>query len=216
MRFRGIAGGNKLAGTRVYGATPFGQWESSLPRPIARERFDDVALPHLDAAYNLARWLTRNDSDAADVVQEAFLRAFTYFDGYRGENARAWLLMIVRNTCYRWLERNRPATVLPFSREVEAEVDAAAAEAGAELVPDPETLVTRQRDSALINDLIGELPPLFRETLVLREIEELSYREIGDVLGVPIGTVMSRLARARGLLKEAWAQRSKRGANHGM
>lgn len=187
-----------------------------VPGETTRQRFEEVALPHLDAAYNLARWLTRNDADAADVVQEAFLRAFTYFDGYRGENGKAWLLMIVRNTCFRWLERNRPAVVVPFSREVEGEVENAVASAGSEAPPDPEMLVVQQRDAALLNELLGEVPPLFREALVLRELEELSYREIADVLGVPMGTVMSRLARARGLLKDAWSRRGKRGANHGM
>ncbi len=180
------------------------------------QRFDEVALPHLDAAFNLARWLTRNDADAADVVQEAFLRALTYFNGYRGENGRAWLLTIVRNTCYRWLERNRPAAVVPFSREVEPEVVAAVASAGSEPPPDPETMMLRQRDTAMLNDLIAELPAAFREVLVLRELEELSYRDIGEILGVPMGTVMSRLARARGLLKDAWSRRSKRGASHGV
>jgi RNA polymerase sigma-70 factor (ECF subfamily) len=168
-----------------------------------RQRFDDVALPHLDAAYNLARWLTRNDADAADVVQEAFLRALTYFEGYRGENPRAWLLMIVRNTCYRWLERNRSAKITPISPENEAAVESAAG-LGGEPVLDPEALVGRQRDAALLNELIEQLPPLFREVLILREVEDLAYRDISEVLGVPIGTVMSRLARARGLLKDAW------------
>lgn len=182
----------------------------------SRQRFAEVALPHLDAAYNLARWLTRNDADAADVVQEAFLRALTYFQGYRGENAKAWLLMIVRNTCYRWIERNRPSVVVPLSPEVETRMEAATADATGETVPDPESLVFRQRDAALLNDLIGELPPAFREVLVLRELEELSYRDISDVLGVPIGTVMSRLARARGLLRDAWRGRTAQGASHGM
>jgi len=181
-----------------------------------RQRFDEVALPHLDAAYNLARWLTRNDVDAADVVQEAYLRALTYFDGYRGENGKAWLLTIVRNTCFRWLERNRPAVVVSFSRDVESEVENALASAGSEAPPDPEMLLVQRRDAALLNELIGELPPLFREVLVLRELEELSYREIADVLNVPVGTVMSRLARARSLLKEAWNRRSKGSASHGM
>ena len=183
---------------------------------MQRERFETVALPHLDAAYNLARWLTRNDADAADVVQEAFMRALTYFDGYRDENPRAWLLTIVRNTCYRWLERNRTATVVPLSREVEERMEAAAADIHGEPVPDPETLAAKHRDSQLLNELIAELPPTFRETLVLRELEDLSYQEIANILGVPIGTVMSRLARARGLLRDAWRRRTLRGTSHGM
>ena len=171
-----------------------------------RQRFEEVALPHLDAAYNLARWLTRNEADAADVVQEAFLRALTYFEGYRGENPRAWLLMIVRNTCYRWLERNRSAKITPISLENEAAVERAAG-LGGEPALDPEALVGRQRDATLLNALIEQLPPLFREVLILREVDELSYLDFSEVLAVPIGTVMSRLARARGLLKEAWYRR---------
>ena len=193
-----------------------GSWGRGLAAGTTRQRFADVALPHLDAAYNLARWLTRNDADAADVVQEAMVRALTYFDGYRGENAKAWLLTIVRNTCFRWLERNRPAAVMPLSHEIAVEIDAGTVAPESLAPPDPEELLTRQRDQALLNDLIAELPPLFREILVLREMEELSYRDIGDVLGVPIGTVMSRLARARGLLREAWARRSAKGASHGV
>jgi RNA polymerase sigma-70 factor (ECF subfamily) len=180
----------------------------------ARPRFEDVALPHLDAAYNLARWLTRSDADASDVVQEACLRALTYFEGYRGENGKAWLLTIVRNTCYRWMERNRPAVVVSLSPEIEGEVDDAATLRGA-APPDPEAMLLQQRDARLLNDLMAELPHLFREVLVLRELEDMSYREISDVLGVPLGTVMSRLARARGLLKEAWERRSLRSGNGG-
>lgn len=183
---------------------------------MTRPRFDEVALPHLDAAYNLARWLTRNDADAADVVQEAMLRALTYFDGYRGESAKAWLLTIVRNTCFRWLERNRPAALLPLTPEVETEVEVATARPENDAPPDPETLLNRRRDAAMLNELIAELPPRFREILVLREMEELSYRDIGDVLDVPIGTVMSRLARARTLLKDAWSHRHSRGASDGL
>ena len=179
-------------------------------------QFDEIVLPHLDAAYNLARWLTRNEADAADVVQEAFVRAITYFDGFRGENARAWLLMIVRNTCYRWIERNRSAVVVPLMGKVEAEVEAAASDGAGARVPDPESLVSQQRDSALLDALIAELPPLFREVLVLRELEELSYKEIGEILSVPIGTVMSRLARARALLKAAWQRQGLGAASNGL
>jgi RNA polymerase sigma-70 factor, ECF subfamily len=179
-----------------------------------RQRFEELALPHLDAAYNLARWLTRNDADAADVVQEAVLRALTYFDSYRGENARAWLLMIVRNTCFRWLERNRSSKLTPLSDEMEDAIEDASL--CGDPVPDPETLLTHQRDAALLDDLVAELPPLYREIIVLREIEEFSYREISEVLAVPIGTVMSRLARARGLLKQAWQRRNLHRQDHGV
>jgi RNA polymerase sigma-70 factor (ECF subfamily) len=185
-----------------------------LATDAARARFEDVALPHLDAAYNLARWLTRSDADASDVVQEACLRALTYFDGYRGENGKAWLLTIVRNTCYRWMERNRPSIVISLSPELEGKIDVAAS-VGGTAPPDPEAMLLRQRDQRLLNELIAELPHAFREVLVLRELEDLSYRDISDVLGVPIGTVMSRLARARGLLKDSWARRSTRGESDG-
>jgi RNA polymerase sigma-70 factor, ECF subfamily len=186
-----------------------------LVKETRRPRFEDVALPHLDAAYNLARWLTRSDADASDVVQEACLRALTYFDGYRGENGKAWLLTIVRNTCYRWIERNRPSMVVAFSLEIESAVEAAATLAGI-APPDPDAMLGQKRDARLLNELMAELPHLSREVLVLRELEDMSYRDISEVLGVPLGTVMSRLARARGLLKEAWARRSSRGEIDGV
>lgn len=185
-----------------------------LATESVRARFEDVALPHLDAAYNLARWLTRSDADASDVVQEACLRALTYFDGYRGENGKAWLLTIVRNTCYRWMERNRAKGVVSLSPEVESEIDVAASTSGT-APPDPETMLLKQRDQRILNELMEELPHVFREVLILRELEDMSYRDISDVLGVPIGTVMSRLARARGLLKDAWARRSAKGDDDG-
>ena len=175
--------------------------------------FEEVALPHLDAAYNLARWLTRSDTDAFDVVQEACVRALTYFEGYRGENGKAWLLTIVRNTCYLWMERNRPAAAVAFSPDVESEVENTAIELGT-AIPDPETLLRQDNASRLLDELIAELPPPFREVLVLRELEDMSYREISAVLGVPMGTVMSRLARARGLLKDAWARWNTSGETH--
>lgn len=187
-----------------------------MAQQYGRQQFDGIVLPHLDAAYNLARWLTRNDADAADVVQEALVRALTYFDGYRGDNARAWLLMIVRNTCYRWIERNRSAAVIPFTAKTEAEVEAAVFHGRVASAPDPENLAVQKRDSALLDSLISDLPPLFREVLVLRELEELSYKEIGDILDVPIGTVMSRLSRARGLLKAAWRRRGQGAASNGL
>ncbi|MBV9523268.1 MAG: sigma-70 family RNA polymerase sigma factor, partial [Alphaproteobacteria bacterium] len=163
--------------------------------------------PHLDAAYNLARWLTRNDHDAQDVVQEAYLRAFRFFDGYRGGDARAWMLKIVRHTCFTWLARNRPVEIVAAS---EAEIDEErgerdiAADGGGASGADPETLLLQRLDAKLLNELIAKLPPLYREILVLREIEELSYREIAEILEMPIGTVMSRLARARQRLQRAW------------
>jgi len=156
-----------------------------------RARFEQTVLPHLDAAYNLARWLTRNDHDADDVLQEAMLRAYRHFAGLRGE-ARPWLLAVVRNACWSWLQANRPADVEPLD-------DAIADDS----LPGPEAALARTLDRRLLNEAIAALPVQFREVLVLRELEDLSYRDIARVAGIPIGTVMSRLARARRLLAES-------------
>ena len=151
--------------------------------------FEEAVMPHMDAAYNLARWLTRNDADAQDMVQEAYLRALRFFSGFRGTDARAWLLTIVRNTCYTWLRRNRsPELSCDFDEIVLARESEG---------PDPETEQLMKAQAQLVNDAIEKLPIEFREVVVLRELEELSYKEIAVVLEVPIGTVMSRLARAR-------------------
>jgi RNA polymerase sigma-70 factor (ECF subfamily) len=156
--------------------------------------FEQTVLPHLDAAYNLARWLTRNEHDAEDAVQEAYLRAFKFFAGFHGTDGRGWLLTIVRNTCYTWLRRNRVEELsTPFDEEIHREVVAS---------PNPEELLVENADRQHLQDALEELPVEFREALVLREIEGLSYKEIADVSGVPVGTVMSRLARARDRLKE--------------
>ena len=151
--------------------------------------FEEAVMPHMDAAYNLARWLTRNDADAQDMVQEAYLRALRFFSGFRGTDAKAWLLTIVRNTCYTWLRRNRSPEL---SCDFDELVQAREAEG-----PDPETEQLMKAQARLVNEAIEKLPIEFREVVVLRELEELSYKEIAVVLGVPIGTVMSRLARAR-------------------
>jgi RNA polymerase sigma-70 factor (ECF subfamily) len=157
--------------------------------------FEEVVLPHLNAAYNLARWLTRNTQDAEDVVQEAYLRGFRFFGGFRGGNARTWLLKIVRNTCYTWLHQNRAQQVTdPFDEQVHTE----AAES-----QNPETLLLQKAEGQWLNQALEELPTVFREVLVLLEIEGLSYKEIAEVLEIPIGTVMSRLARARHRLRES-------------
>jgi len=145
----------------------------------------------MDAAYNLARWLTRNDDDARDVVQDALLRAFRALDDLRGE-ARPWLLAIVRNGCMRWLKSHRPAEL--------AEADAAESAADPHT---PETLALGAVDRRMLNEALAALPAQFREALILRELEELSYRDIARVTGAPIGTVMSRLARARRLLADS-------------
>jgi RNA polymerase sigma-70 factor (ECF subfamily) len=158
-----------------------------------KQRFERVVLPHLDAAYNLARWITRNDHDAQDVVQEAVLRAYRFFDGLRGE-AKPWLLAIVRNSCLTWLQVNRPADLAGFDDRV---LDAPAPEEDG-----PEAQAMRAIDRRMLNDALAALPAQFREVLVLRELEDLSYKDIARIAEVPIGTVMSRLARGRRLLGE--------------
>jgi RNA polymerase sigma-70 factor, ECF subfamily len=165
-----------------------------------RSRFESVVLPHLDAAYALARWLTRNDTDAADVVQEAMLRAFRYFDSYREGDAKSWVLRIVRRTCYSWLERNRPADIVPLEAEAELDEEVGAPAA----VGNTEALLQSRSDLRRLDTLIEALPAPLREVVVLRELQELGYREIAEVTGVPIGTVMSRLHRARSALRRAW------------
>jgi RNA polymerase sigma-70 factor (ECF subfamily) len=161
-----------------------------------RERFQQAVLPHLDAAYNLARWLTHNDHDAQDVTQEAFLRAFRFFDGYEGGNMRAWVLTIVRNTCYTWLNQNRPPnSAVEFDEEIHSDESSAAA--------NPEIQVLAIADSETVHRALAELPEIFREVLVLREMEGMSYKEIADFASVSIGTVMSRLARARTRLRQS-------------
>jgi RNA polymerase sigma-70 factor (ECF subfamily) len=166
-----------------------------------RSRFEAVVLPHLDAAYALARWLTRNDADAADVVQEAVLRAFRYFDSYREGDAKSWLLKIVRRSCYTWLERNRPAATVSLADE--AELDDMAESAGA-AASSTEAQLSSRSELRRLDRLIEELPAPLREAIVLRELQEMGYREIAEVTGVPIGTVMSRLSRARAALRRAW------------
>ena len=168
-----------------------------------RQRFDELVMPHLDAAYNLARWLTRNDHDAHDVVQEAYLRAFKFFGGFHGDNARSWLLAIVRNTCYTWLQQNRGFHANVSLDELldagEADAVLAAVESSDE---GPEKFMRWENDKAMLNRALERLPEEFREAIVLKELEDLSYREIATVTGVPLGTVMSRLSRARKLLSK--------------
>jgi RNA polymerase sigma-70 factor (ECF subfamily) len=166
-----------------------------------RSRFEAVVLPHLDAGYALARWLTRNDADAADVVQEACLRAFRYFDSYREGDAKSWLLKIVRRTCYNWLERNRPADLVPLEAEADSDGSIHALPTAA---VDADALLQSRSDLRRLDQLIEALPAPLREAIVLRELQELDYRQIAEVTGVPIGTVMSRLHRARSALRRAW------------
>jgi RNA polymerase sigma-70 factor, ECF subfamily len=151
--------------------------------------FEETVLPHLDAAYNLARWLTRNERDAEDVVQEAFLRALRHFRTFKGGDARPWLLAIVRNTYYTWRKHNR----LP-EEEIAFEDDKHPVAADGS---DPEQLLLRETDRQVLRNALQLLPKEFLEVIVLREFEELSYKQIAEVMHVPTGTVMSRLARAR-------------------
>jgi len=166
-----------------------------------QRRFEAVVLPHLDAGYALARWLTRNDADAADVVQEACLRAFRYFDTFRDVDAKSWLLKIVRRTSYDWLQRNRPFELVPFELDDDRDglVDSPSARA-----VDADALLQSRSDLRRLDLLIEQLPAPLREAIVLRELHELDYRQIAEVTGVPIGTVMSRLHRARSALRRAW------------
>jgi len=159
-------------------------------------RFEELVLPHLDAAYNLARWLARDAHDAEDVVQDACIRALKYVGSLHGSDARAWFLTIVRNAFYDWLGRNRPAEI------VHQDDDAMAAIVDPSAV-DPQQASIRGAELRALSDAIAALPLQFREVLVLRELEELSYKEIARVADIPVGTVMSRLARARGLLQRS-------------
>ena len=161
-------------------------------------RFETAVLPHLDAAYTLARYLTRNEQDAEDVVQDACLRALKYFDGFRGEggtSARAWLLAIVRNTAYTWRRRHRADALATEFDEIE--------HSHAVADDHPEEVLLQIPAKETLGRALDRLAPEFREVIVLRELEGLSYKEISDVAGVPVGTVMSRLSRARARLQEA-------------
>jgi RNA polymerase sigma-70 factor (ECF subfamily) len=165
-------------------------------------RFRDAALPHLDEVYTLARYLMRNTDNAEDAVQECFLRALRHFDSYRGPAMKPWLLAILRNVCNtEFARRSRGEVATDYAQD--------------ELVPEempmwqepqasPEKMMLQQQDSATIRWLVAELPEPFREAIVLREMNDLSYKEIAEVAGVPVGTVMSRLSRARAMLRSAW------------
>jgi len=179
-----------------------------------RARFEREVLPHLDAAYNLARWLLRSDHDAEDVTQDSMLRAYRFFDGFRGANAKAWLLAIVRNASYSWLARKRlNASVVgaDVARPDDADpADAAATE------DTPESLLSTKVELAVLQGSLDELPVEYREVLVLRELEELSYKEISAAADIPLGTVMSRLARARALLQRKLALRLRKENGRGV
>lgn len=168
--------------------------EQDATREHELASFEEAMLPHMDAAHNLARWLLHNEQDAQDVVQEAYLRAFRSFAGFRGSNGRAWLLTIVRNTAYTLLKKNRSADLTTtFDEEIHLTGHESAS---------PATIVERAEDAELMKNAIDQLPAEFREILILRHQEDLSYHEIGEILKIPAGTVMSRLARARAKLKD--------------
>jgi RNA polymerase sigma-70 factor (ECF subfamily) len=210
--------GNKLRVWLVFfssGLSDTGVGETDADRA---RRFQHIALPHLNAAHNLARWLTKNDFDAEDIVQEAYLRAFKYFDSFGGNNARAWLLSIVRRTCYDWLRKNRMLVTTSLADDAEPEQtgEAAINFADQQAAANPETALLQRRDVELLNRLIEELPPDYRAVLILREMEDLSYREIAQIVAIPIGTVMSRLARARGLLLKNWKRQQGGGSSDGV
>jgi RNA polymerase sigma factor (sigma-70 family) len=163
--------------------------------PQDRMRFEQLVLPHLDAAFNLSRWLLRSRADAEDVAQEAMLRAYRFFRGFHGGDARAWLLQIVRNSCYTWLEKNRPVELMTEFDE----------EAHPQPANNPESLAIAAEDREKLTRALETLPPRFREVLVLRELEGCSYKEISAITSIPIGTVMSALARARQRLQRTLA-----------
>lgn len=173
-----------------------------MPISSKRAQFERVVLPHLNAAYNLARWLTRDDHDAQDVLQESCMRAYQYLDGFRGDSAKSWLLTIVRHTCYSWLEKNRPDTLMTVFDEQLHGANGDGLRADSRVPEDgPEARLLRKQEQSRVQRWLEELPVEFREVLVLRELEGLSYKEIGEIAAIPIGTVMSRLSRGRDLLQ---------------
>jgi RNA polymerase sigma-70 factor (ECF subfamily) len=177
-------------GTRVQDRNQIGQFEALIS-------------PHLDAAYNLARWLVRNDQDAEDMVQEACLRALKFFGGFRGADSRAWLLTIVRNTCYTWLRQHR-------AHELDVPLNSDSYNVDCDTL-NPELVVQRSADSRRLRQALDELPVEFREVIVLRELEGLSYKVIANIADIPIGTVMSRLACARRRLQQSLADQQDEG-----
>ena len=166
-------------------------------------RFGQSIMPHLDAAYNLARWLLRNDADAEEAVQEAFLRAYRFFGSFRGEDGKAWLFAIVRNTCYSLHgERMGAGMSEEFDEQLHSPVGDSVGAVGG-LCRDPADIAIEHADRERVNRAIEDLPVVFREVLVMRELEELSYRKIATIVDIPMGTVMSRLSRGRQMLHAA-------------
>jgi RNA polymerase sigma-70 factor (ECF subfamily) len=174
--------------------------------PEERLRFEQLVLPHVDNAFNLARWLLRRRADAEDVAQEALLRACRFFRSFHGGNARAWLLQIVRNTCYSWLEKNRPRDLMvEFDEELHPQP-----------VATPESIAIADENRERLTRALETLPPRFREVFVLRELEGCSYKEIAAITSIPIGTVMSSLSRARRQLYSTLANSSHKEAVRGV
>lgn len=185
-------------------ACPVSHGRTRSERKVVREqstliRFEQAVLPHLPAAYNLARWLTRNDQDAEDMVQEAYIRAFKYFTSFRGGDSRVWLLTIVRNTCYTWLQQQRAHEL---TTSFDEELHSAASD-----TLNPEQLLLQSVDTQVLREALEELPVEFREVVILRELEGFSYKEITAIVSIPLGTVMSRLARARKRLQQGLVNR---------
>ena len=172
---------------------------SCLQEENKTAQFEAIALPLFGAAYNLARWLVGDDQDAEDVVQEAYLRAFKFFGGYRGGDSRSWLLTIVRNTCYTWLQQNRSRELTEPIEDQLDEVESS--------TENPETLLLQTLDAQRVRQALEELPIEFREVLIMREMEDLSYKQISTIADLPVGTVMSRLARGRKRLRELLVSR---------
>ena len=183
-----------------------------MPQDDRRRRFELLALPHLDAAYNLARWLAGNTTDAEDVVQDAYLRAYRYFDAFQGGNFRVWLLTIVRNAFMTWVKENRSGRMVFVPDTPVADKAESDNMMWGESPRDPESLLLESVDSQMLSRLMEQLPAEYREVLLLREVEDLSYEEIARVLDCPLGTVRSRLARARAAAA-AWLGR---GGAHGL
>ncbi len=169
-------------------------------RKSKRKQYEKLFKPHMDAAYNLARYLCGDAYDAEDIVQEAYLRAYHAFDGYTDDNSRAWILTITRNTCYSWMRRHNMDFSVSFDEETNS-IEAAAQFSDSAIPRSPEQIVESQVSQQLVRKAIESLPIEFREVAILRELEGLSYHEIGYVLGIPKGTVMSRIARARNRLR---------------
>ena len=171
-----------------------------------RIRFEQLVLPHLDAGVNLARWLLRNRADAEDVAQDSMVRAYRFFQGFRGGDARAWFLQIVRNGCYSWLDKNRPMELMAeFDEELHVRPSAS-----------PEALAAQADEKQQLMLALEALPPRSREVLVLRELEECSYKEIAEITGIPMGTVMSTLSRARSRLQQILSGSTAKEASRGL